>query len=296
MNRNTLGLLFVLLAAPVFGDEPQAPGFTHVGYVHDPRITEVSGLAVSRQVADTFWVLNDSGNAPMLFAITPRGDTPAEVRAAVAIEGAANVDWEDLAAYEEDGQPWLAIADTGDNFRFQREARIHLLPEPALDTSSAKVARTIRFTYEDGAHDVEALAVDVPARRFLMLSKGEQPPTLYALGFDETVARRIAPLPGSAPGAPPLARTLGSLRYRGSPTAMSLSADGRVMLVLTGRHALRYTREGGEDWPQAFKARPPRHAALPNLSGWEAAGLSPDGKQAWMSVEGEWAHVYRWDY
>lgn len=281
-----------LVTAALAWEPPAAPGFTHLGFLHDPRLTEVSGLAQSRRDPKLFWVLNDSGNTAEIFAITLNG----EVRAQVAIEGASNIDWEDLAAFEQDGEPMLAIADTGDNFKLQRPARIYLVPEPLPSARSVAVRRQYEFSYEGGIRDVESLAVDVPGQRFLMLDKGERPVGLYELSLRQpaALARRIADLPGSAPQPPSLVQTLGAGRFRGSPTAMSLSADGRVMLVLTARHLLSYRREGQEDWAQALRLRPPRWARLPAMSGWEATAISADGKTAWATMEGPWPHIYQW--
>ena len=52
---------------------------------------------------------------------------------------------------------------------------------PALTDARTRPAREIRFVWEDGPHDCESLAVDLPHRRFLMLDKSRHPVGLYEL-------------------------------------------------------------------------------------------------------------------
>src|SRR5262249_30596316 len=110
------------------GDVAPTGVFTLLGTLDDAALPELSGLAPSHRQAGVFWAINDSGNDPTLIAI----DRQLRVTGVVAIEGAFNVDWEDLASYtERDGQPWLLIPDTGDNFALRAESSLILVPEPA---------------------------------------------------------------------------------------------------------------------------------------------------------------------
>ena len=61
------------------------------GKLAHTEIEEASGLAPSRRREDVLWTLNDSGNAPALFALDPRGRDLGRVPLAVP-----NVDFEDL--------------------------------------------------------------------------------------------------------------------------------------------------------------------------------------------------------
>lgn len=293
-NIRAASLLLLAFVAPAHAAPPSAPGFAAVAMLQLPGLKEISGLALSRRQPGLFWALNDSGNPAELYAF----DASGAPRGRVAIGGAVNIDWEDLAAYVDDGVAMLAIADTGDNLSWRAHLSLYLLPEPAADAPQAPVAREIRFRFEDGPRDCEAMAVDLPRRRFLLFDKGRTPVGLYALDMDGEaaadglqVARRIgdvAPPPASSPLVTPL-----NAHYRASPTGMSLSADGLRLLVLSYSQLMLYQRTADEDWPQVIR-RAPQAARLPNLSGFEAAALSADGGDAWVSREGERAPLYRW--
>lgn len=75
------------------------------GQLDDPDLDEASGLAAGRRNPDVLWVVEDSLNPPVLYAV----GTDASVRARISVR-ALNFDWEDLAiAPGPDGGPWLYI-------------------------------------------------------------------------------------------------------------------------------------------------------------------------------------------
>lgn len=267
--------------------------FQRLGQVESAALTELSGLAGSRRQPGLFWGINDSGNAATLVAVNER----LEVAGVLPVEGAYNHDWEDLAGFEFDGQPWLLIADTGDNLGLRAEVSLILVPEPAPTDPGVRPARVIRFQYEDGPRDCEAVAVDGPGRRVLLADKGRRPVGLYELPLDGDsglrVARRIAEFPELVPTAKPRVSTLGGVQGRGTPTAMSLSTDGRRLVVLSYLSLSLFERTEAQDWP-AVLARAVRSQRLPRVAGFEAVGLAPDGRSALLGTEGKRALIYRW--
>src|SRR5215831_3753559 len=64
-----------------------------IGKLEHPAIAETSGIVASRKHEGIFWVHNDSGNPPALFAVKRDGTLVREYCVAVP-----NVDWEDIAA------------------------------------------------------------------------------------------------------------------------------------------------------------------------------------------------------
>src|SRR4051812_12104938 len=48
------------------------------GKIESPGVKESSGIVASRQFKDVFWTHNDSGNAPVIYAITREGKAIAE--------------------------------------------------------------------------------------------------------------------------------------------------------------------------------------------------------------------------
>lgn len=290
-----LGLLVLTRLAPAGQSAraafpPSAEGLTYEGAVSVAALPELSGLALSHRRPGLLWALNDSGNAATLIALDPARKKRGEVQ----VEGVINHDWEDLASFELDGQSYLLIADTGDNFALRSEVSLILIPEPEPDADRVTPQRQIRFRYEDGARDCEAMAVDVPGRRVLLADKGSLPAGLYELPLEEArVARRIAAFPDLVPVPPPRVQTLGGSRAWGVPTGMDLSPDGRRLAVLTYQSVSLFERHAGQAWSQALT-----HSVLrqltPRLPLFESLVLTADGRGALIATEGRPAQMYRW--
>lgn len=274
-------------------DPSPAAGFEYLGYAQDIALPELSGLAFSRRTPGLVWAISDSGNPPELVAL----DAQRRVIGVVRVDGAVNVDWEDLAAYELDGKPYLLVPDTGDNFSLRSELSIYLVPEPEPSAKSVAPVRTLHFRYEDGPRDCESAAIDVPGRRILLADKGRHPPGLYELPLDGAdtgrVARRIADFPPLVPTPPPPAQTIASVHWRGTPSAIDLSPDGRRLAVLTDLSATIFDRAPGQDWAQALK-HPTLSQRLPRQPQFEALALDPRAPFALVANERTHSHLYRW--
>ena len=273
-----------------------ADGFAWRGSVRDPALPELSGLAASVRQPGHYWAVNDSGNDAVLVAL----DADLRLTAAVPVADAVNVDWEDLASFEHDGRAWLVIADTGDNFALRSEASLIVVPEPGPGEARVVPARTIRFRYEDGARDCEAVAVDAVGRRVLLADKGQQPAGLFELTLDGPddavrVARRIASFPDLVPTAPPRVQTLGGAMGRGTPTAMDVSRDGRRLLVLTYLSATLFERAPDQGWAEAL-ARPRASQRVPREPMFEAMAFDLAGTSALLGSERVPARFYRWTW
>ncbi len=167
-------------------------------------IRESSGVAVSRRQAGILWTHNDSGHENQLYAVNQQGDVLATFR----VPGATNIDWEDIALGPCPGRSGgcLYIADTGDNFRRRDSVSIYIVPEPnaSVDRRSGvrntERARRIDFRYEDGPHDVEAMAVG-PSGEILLVSKGRRSPIqAYALKPDELFTAELVLRPKNDAG------------------------------------------------------------------------------------------------
>jgi hypothetical protein len=75
------------------------------------------------QARRRFWAHNDSGNPAALYAITREGELIREY----AVDGAPNVDWEDLAT---DDAGHLYVADVGNNGGQRKEVHVYRIDEP----------------------------------------------------------------------------------------------------------------------------------------------------------------------
>ncbi|MHC4487511.1 MAG: hypothetical protein ACYS4T_20310 [Planctomycetota bacterium] len=211
------------------------------------QIREASGLASSRLYPGVLWAINDGGNAPLLYAVGTDGADLGTFR----VEGALNYDWEDLASFRLQDTAYLLIADVGDNWQQRENAFLYVVEEPAITAAglnedmAVDIAWQIRFTFEGGARDCEAVAVDIANQRVLLLSKGGLLPVLYEL-----------PLQPADSEATVVARPLTSVPYFNWPTAMDFATDSLTAAVLTYNHAYLIVRRDDEDWSAAFAATP----------------------------------------
>ncbi len=257
------------------------------GELQNPAITEASGMAASRIHDDLFWILNDGGNGPWIYAVGSDGSD----RGRIKVEGARNHDWEDMASFVQDGRSYLLIADIGDNRGERSSYLLYIVPEPeSPESGSVPLARTIEYIYEDGPRDAESLAVDQQGERILILSKRDHPAALYELPlFPERegiwIARRIAsfislPQPSLADILTnPALGALGDV-----PTAMDIAADGSAAVVLTYRSVLRFLRSPGMGWAEVL-SRPPAEEVSHPLVQAEAAAFDSSGTRIYYTSE-----------
>lgn len=253
-------------------------------------LDEISGLAVSRRVADRYWVHNDWPRPAALVALDRAGRRHGELR----IEGVRATDWEDIASYSLDGKPWLLIGDIGDNAGVRKDYELIAIVEPELpDTGTpvvVKPAWRLRFRYPDAPHDGEALAVDVGARQILLLTKRTPLPRLHSLPLGPgdgsvQIARHlgdVATIP--RPTATERKALLPATRLSGWPTGMDIDPAASRAIVLTYRDVWIFARRGTEDWVTTF-SRAPARLPLPPLAQAEAIGF--DAGASAIMVSGE---------
>ena len=141
-----------------------------------PRLTESSGVAVSRTHRGVLWSHNDSGDGPYVYAT----DLAGADRGALLIPGATAVDWEDMALGPCPARSGdcLYFADTGDNGERRPTVTVYAVPEPEPPVSPADTQRTtaapavLRLRYPDGSHDVEAIYVSFRDSALYLVTKG----------------------------------------------------------------------------------------------------------------------------
>lgn len=139
--------------------------------ISDPRVAESSGLARSPGHDGVLYTHNDKGSGPELFAIDASG-----TRAVLSLEGAASVDWEDVASTP-DGRLW--VGDIGDNEGRRSEISVYVVEEPTELRSSTLPVTRYRFRYADGPRNAEALLVHPETSRVYVVSKEPGGGTVY---------------------------------------------------------------------------------------------------------------------
>lgn len=274
--------------AMAFGAAAQAADWASQGVIDVPALTELSGLAMTPQ---RVWAHNDSGNAPVLYAFDRRGRALGATR--VSAPENASFDWEDIAAYRHEGQTWIALGDIGDNVGLRRDVAVLLFPEPVPGAASLAPQRTIRFRYEDGARDAEALAVDAAAGEILVLEKTRRAAGLYTLalaGPERQTARRVAELPAR------WTLSDGRVVKREAVTAMDLSMDGQRLAVLEGRSVHVFRRTEAQAWREVLLQPPQLSLSLPRDGSrhFEAVALDETGA-LWVAAEGKTPRLWRFD-
>jgi len=264
-----------------------------IGKLTNPELREVSGMTASRRRPDILWVANDSGNGPRLYAIGLDGETYGVFH----VKGVRNRDWEDLASFSIGGNAYLMIADVGDNRAKRQESDLYIVKEPILPRKQAPsrtelpLLRRIRFVYEDGPRDCEAVAVDLSLDRILLLSKRDPLPRLYALPLwpkdeiSKLTARFLVEISNiPIPSEEDLLEDPIFGRFRSQPTAMDIDSPGQIAVILTYNHAYLYERAPSERWETAF-SRSPLMLKLPKLKQAEALCLGHEGQTIFVTSE-----------
>jgi hypothetical protein len=142
-----------------------------VGTLKIEELNEASGLANSRANPDYLWSHNDSGGAPALYLLSFEGEQIARY----FLTGVSNYDWEDLAVGPGplDDRTYLYVGDIGDNWSARDQYVIYRFLEPAIDSQTTSSDQqisdfeNIRYVYEDGSRDAEALMVDPVSKAYL---------------------------------------------------------------------------------------------------------------------------------
>lgn len=248
--------------------------------VEGRAVNEASGVAVSLLNESHLWAINDSGGTTELH----RFDTLGKDLGSVSIHGVRNIDWEDMASFRLDGDPYLLVADIGDNAGNRQDLVIYVVPEPTAVDKSVKPSWTIRFQFEDGAQDCESVAVDEKAEKIILISKRTKPPLLYELPLKPAdreiqTARKIGKI------AHVLPKGISPNPYGSQPTGFDISSDGSRALVLTYVSTFIFPRAKGETWADTF-AKKPVSLGPHFLRQAESGAFSRDGKSIYLTSEG----------
>jgi hypothetical protein len=244
----------------------------------DSRIGESSGIAASIVNKDAFWTHNDSGDSAHIFLF----NKSCEVIAIVNIKGVRADDWEDIATFKRGDNAYILIADTGDNFRRRKTSILYIIREPLIPVNSEKKETltidvapetVINFSYEDGPHDCESVAVDPTESTILLASKEPKESKIYSL-----------PIPSEGSKEPNVAKIIATVKLTYT-TAMDISPDGKRAIILTYGPAYEFVRSKGETWAQAF-SRQPRTINAPTRPQGEGICYGVDGKTLFLTSEG----------
>ncbi len=213
------------------------------GRVEAAAAKELSGLALSRSRPGVLWALNDSGDIPRVLALSATGRLLADV----AVSGAENFDWEDIAATRGAGSaPALLIGDIGDNLAQRPTVAVYRVPEPRAGAATTAPAQHYELRYADGAHDAEALMVDPSNGALVVVTKS----------FSGRSGVYVAERPAAGAVTTLRRRARLNLGAGQAVTAADVSGDGRTIVVRTYDSVYLWRRRSGERVATAMRRKP----------------------------------------
>ncbi|MGV9938883.1 WD40 repeat domain-containing protein [Streptomyces sp. NPDC003401] len=170
---------FALLAGALLVGALAAPASAADGdksfTIEDPRVTESSGLAASRQHPGVYWTHNDSDDGPYLYAVD--GATGKTV-ARLTLTGIGTP--RDVEAISVGPGGRIFVGDIGDNLGGTWPyVWIYELPEPKELKDATVRATQYVVTYSDGPRDAESLVVHPKTGRVYIIDKKEDGGHLY---------------------------------------------------------------------------------------------------------------------
>jgi hypothetical protein len=240
-----------------------------LGACPEPALNEASGLAALARTPGQWLTHNDAGGSATLYVF----DESAAFVEALAVEGAAMRDWEDIAAgpcpAAVAADRCVYIGDIGDNSEVREDIVVYVLPEPPAG-GPAVVAAQWRLRYPPGPQDAEALTVHPCTGQVHIFTKDRDgDPGVYALPLEPTGPDTVAELA--------LVATLPRATFDGSGliTAADWSPGGELL-------ALR-TYGGGWAWrtdpaaPDAHWAAAPERLPIDTSGQGEALAFHPEG-------------------
>ncbi|MFN2500599.1 MAG: hypothetical protein ABR530_01150 [Pyrinomonadaceae bacterium] len=256
-----------------------------IGTITSPEITESSGVAASKCQNGVLWTHNDSGDGAFIYALNTSGESLGTWR----VEGAENVDWEDISLSRDgSGKCFIYIGEIGDNksrrqnHAIYRVAEPHITPAAATSTKgqplSTQPAESLEFTYPDYNQDAETLMVHPQLGTLFVITKRVSgPAAVYRLDpiFSRSTAQtaqKVADV--SVPAIP-----------NGAITGGDVSPDGRNLVLCDYRQAYEFTLPMGDDNFDAIWKQTPTTINLGTRKSGEAIGYSLDGTSVFATSE-----------
>jgi hypothetical protein len=205
-----------LIVAALTGFPP--PSLELTGRFNLRDIPESSGIVKSQKHPGIFWVHNDSGNPPVLFAVRLDAAIVSSFRLAVP-----NLDWEDMTL---DDKGRLYIGDIGNNTGMLRVRAIYQFdePDPSKPSTTPLVpSASFFFALPPGNRfDAESLIHDRGLATLIVKSRDGTDPQMFTLDLDK-------PAPLSRPAPLTAAGRLPS--FPEPATGAALSEDGQLLAV-----------------------------------------------------------------
>ena len=239
-----LSVVFGLMLAWTAAGGP--PWLEPAGRLDVRLVPEASGIVKSRRHPGIFWVHNDSGNPPLLFAIRADGQIVRQFRV-----GVPNIDWEDIAI---DDQGHLYIGDIGNNLGALPARAIYRIdePDPAKPAERPLIASAVSRYVLPRGNRFDAESLDYDQGNAIVIAKylDGREAEIFSVPFDR-------PSPLSRPAEP---LSLGRLAGFIEPaTGSDLDADRTHLAVCSTAVTRIYRRDDVKkpDWKLIGEVRYP---------------------------------------
>lgn len=229
-------------------------------------LDESSGLAQSRRNPNVWWTHNDSGDGPVLYAFSLKGQLLGESD----VLGASATDWEDLAAGPcpvSSGQ-CLYVGDIGDNGQSRSYVTIWAMPEP-VPGADTTVEATWKVVYPGGPENAETLLVHPLTGDITLVTK------------DSAGLSGVYRVPRSAAGSKVTATLVGEIDFADEDPGDALatggdwSRDGRAVAIRTYGSIWEWTTDPSD--PDAHWEEPATVWSAPSESQGEAVAYTAIG-------------------
>ena len=295
MNRIAFSLVAALAFAFTGYAQSTTPEFNpalQVGTVAHTSLTEISGIAASRQNPGVIWAHDDSGDTNRVFAMSTEGTH----LGMFYLGGASAVDWEDMAVGPGPilGQQYLYVADTGNNSLTRTSVTIYRAPEPAVATTQLPVQETLSgveafpVRFPDAIRDVETLIVDPENGDILLLTRDRsQTGTTYIY---------LYPVEAQTAGALATLTLVGSIASSVEIKGGDVSPNGQWLLLRRHSTTIQadgwlYARVTGTAIEEAFASAPTLVPLAAEPQG-EAVAFTPDSSGYYTISEGATQPIY----
>jgi hypothetical protein len=244
-------------------------------------LTEISGIVASRLNPGIFWVMDDSGGGPDIFAIGADG----AVHQKYILSNATNHDWEDIAIGPgpDPNKEYLYIGDFGDNGSSRSNYQIIRLEEPTVPASRqdpiSVTVETFYFIYPDGSKNCEAMLIDWETSIIYLIQKTSGIGNVYKFPSS------LDPLWDSAHPTTLIRIDAGQI-VSGEITGADASRDSERIIVRQYSNIWEYARPYGQSFDIIFNQIPAAvGSGTAKNQQYEAICYSSDGKDIYTITE-----------
>ncbi|CAL1539123.1 unnamed protein product [Lymnaea stagnalis] len=270
------------------------------GQLTDARITEASGLAVSRVHQNVGYTHNDKGGLNEIYAFDII--TGATV-ATIVINNATNWDWEDLtygpcfddcnasvcSAQTPPSRYCIYVADTGDHAAQDAANIIYAIREPfALQDARVDLVGVLRFSW-----------TEVDAETLMMSPSGQ----LFIMSKVDGGQAKVAEIPAAAWNRDSVTlldmsktAVLKINTNSNDPQGGDISPDGKNV-ILIGEHGIYYLSVTNNDYIKSVQDNiPVEVSTYQRVKDSEGIAWSSDGKGFYIVAEGKNSTVYFYSF